>query len=120
MLPDGTSDRVVCVCGAGDLIEQLQQFVDMVGWTQDMVDLITRREGYFKTVRTNQMNWQSRQKSDRQNPWPLVKLVVLCSGLPQALERFVCISLDSQHELTLNLCLWHTALGMGSKVTLYV
>ena len=95
------------MCGAGDLIEQLQQFVAMVGWTQDMVDLITRREGYFKTVRTNQMNSWSRQKSDRQNPWPLVKLVVLCSGLPQALERFLCISLDSQHELTLNLSMAH-------------
>lgn len=49
-LPDKTSNRAVCVCVAGDLIEQLQQFVAMIGWSQDMVDLITRREGYFKIV----------------------------------------------------------------------
>ncbi|KAK7099529.1 uncharacterized protein [Littorina saxatilis] len=35
---------------AGDLLEQVQEFAAMVGWTQDMVDLITRKEGYFKTA----------------------------------------------------------------------
>ncbi|XP_076450950.1 uncharacterized protein LOC143286903 [Babylonia areolata] len=35
---------------AGDLIEQMQQFVTSVGWAQDMEDLITSREGYFKVA----------------------------------------------------------------------
>nr|KAG5691959.1 hypothetical protein BaRGS_011350 [Batillaria attramentaria] len=34
----------------GDLIGQMQEFVEMTGWTQDMVNLITRMEGYFRTV----------------------------------------------------------------------
>ncbi|KAK7476695.1 hypothetical protein BaRGS_00032093 [Batillaria attramentaria] len=34
----------------GDLIGQMQEFVEMTGWTQDMVNLITRMEGYFRTA----------------------------------------------------------------------
>lgn len=38
---------------SGDLIVQMQEFVQMVGWTKNMVDLITCKEGSFKTVSTN-------------------------------------------------------------------
>ncbi|XP_052243513.1 uncharacterized protein LOC127853233 isoform X2 [Dreissena polymorpha] len=35
------------VVAAGDLIEEMVKFAGQVGWTQDMVELITRQEGTF-------------------------------------------------------------------------
>lgn len=35
---------------SGDLIEKMQEFVDMSGWKDDMIALVTCMEGVFKTV----------------------------------------------------------------------
>ena len=34
----------------GDLIDNMVKFAGMIGWTEDMVQLITKEEGEFKIV----------------------------------------------------------------------
>ena len=36
----------------GDLITGMQKFVTMIGWKDEMVELITKEEGEFKIVST--------------------------------------------------------------------
>ena len=41
----------ICVKISGDLLNEVESFVHTLGWQQEMVDLITKKEGYFKLVR---------------------------------------------------------------------
>ena len=39
-----------CIVIVGDLITGMQKFVTMIGWKDEMVELITKEEGEFKIV----------------------------------------------------------------------
>ena len=39
-----------CFVIVGDLITGMQKFVTMIGWKDEMVELITKEEGEFKIV----------------------------------------------------------------------